>query len=101
MQYEINTSDNSINWAAKGTERIIQNVINLISTYRYEVAYDRILGLNPDLIHMPINQIEAEITNEIISLISDYESRATVESVDFIGVDDEGNMQFKVVIDIE
>lgn len=101
MTYKINTSDNSINWQSSGVERIIQNVVNLINTYRYEVAYDRTLGLSGNFLDNPSEEAQTQAISEIIDLINEREPRATVESIDFINIDDDGNMAFKVVVDID
>lgn len=101
MLYEIDTSQNSnINWAAKGNERILQNVANLLSTYRYEVAYNRGLGLPVDLIDLPIQVQRARLTTAVIELISVYEPRATVKEVSIQGIDQNGNISCKVVVEI-
>lgn len=100
MLYEITTNTTSINWQAKGQERTLQNVINLLNTFRYEVAYDRTLGLDRD-VDGPIDEVAAQKTNEIIELIEENEPNAVVKRVEFVGIDDDGNMAFKVVVDIE
>ena len=81
-------------------ERIIQNVENLISTWKYEVAYNRVMGMDPTLLDQPLDIAVARYTSEVYRLVADYEPRAKVKEVAFTGLDDEGNMQFKVVIDV-
>jgi hypothetical protein len=94
------TQPQEINWGANGVARVAQNVLNLISTRRYEVAYDRLMGLDPDLIHKPVDQLIALATSEIIDLISTREPRATIKTVEVLGVDSNGDIQAKVVIEI-
>lgn len=102
MEYVIDTSvTQSINWGAKGPDRIIQNVVNLISTYRYEVAYMRLMGLDPELPHLPADKFLAKATSEIIDLISEYEPRVTVKKVELADVNEDGNTHLKVVIEDE
>jgi len=96
----INTKDSNLDWTAKGIDRIAQNVFNLISTYKYEVAYDRTLGIDSSFIDKPLPIAIAEATAQIYDVIAEREPRATIESVDFIEIDKEGNFQFKVVVDI-
>jgi hypothetical protein len=99
--YEIDTSNQfEIKWDVKGSERILQNVINLINTFKYEVAYDRTLGINPDLVDMPANEAGIRFANEIVSLIVDREPRAEVKTVDYLGADINGAIALKVVIEI-
>jgi len=89
-----------LNWAAKGSERIIQNVASLLATKRYEVAYDRTLGLSADIENKPLPEAVAQATSEIIELISEREPRATVKNVEYSGVDNRGNMALEVTIEI-
>jgi hypothetical protein len=101
MKHEIDTSKPlELNWAAKDEERIIQNVRNLISTWRYEVAYDRTKGLDPGIMDKPTVEASAQYISEIYRLVEDYEPNAEVKSVTPIGIDDEGQIDFKVVIEI-
>lgn len=101
MEYVIYTSKPlKLNWAAKGTERILQNVWNLMNTFHYEVAFHRTMGINPKLLDKPCNIAASEYISNIFTLIPKFEPRATVKEVNFTGMDTEGNMQFKVVINI-
>lgn len=101
MQYEINTSQmGKLNWNAKGDRRILQNIYNLITTWRYEVAYDRTKGLDPSILYLPKDDAVALYTAEVYRLIETYQPNVQVVSVDFIGIDQEGNMDFKVVVEI-
>ncbi len=95
----IDTTDTSIDWSARGKERITQNIKNLLTTMRYEIAYDRTLGIDPSIIDKPLPQATALYTAEIYRVIADYEPRAKVREVK-ITTDGEGNMQAKVVIEL-
>lgn len=102
MQVIINTStDNVLDWGATGENRIIQNIFSLLKTYKYEIAYDRTLGLTGKFIDKPLDQAVAIAIAEIYELISLREPRTKIINVQHIGIDNDGNMQFKVVIDIE
>jgi phage baseplate assembly protein W len=101
MIYEIDTSERlDLNWAAKGDQRVLQNIRNLMSTWRYEVAYDRTKGLDPAILDKPLEDAVVLYTAEIYRLIETYEPSALVRSVTFAGVDSEGNITLKVVIEI-
>jgi phage baseplate assembly protein W len=100
MIYTIDSSQKGINWSAKGAERIIQNIKNLLGTSKYEVAYDRTLGLSRDIIDMPLQKAIAKATTEIIDLISNREPRVVIKEVKYAGADNDGNIQFKVVVDV-
>lgn len=101
MEYSIDTSKPFVqNWSAKGPERILQNVFNLLNTWRYEVAYDRTLGMKTNILDKPQDVAVAAYTAEVYRLVSEYEPRARVKEVQFVGINDEGNMEFKVVLEI-
>lgn len=101
MEYVIDTSKPvQLNWAAKEAERIVQNVYNLINTWRYEIAYNRIKGIDPSLLDKPADVAAALYTAEVYRMVAEYEPRATVKEVIYLGVDSDGHMQFKVVVDI-
>lgn len=101
MQYVIDSENTvKLNWEAKGTERIIQNVFILLNTWKYEVAYDRTMGINTDFLDKPLNTAAALYISEVYRIISYYEPRAEVKDVKVSGIDNDGNMGFKVVIEI-
>ena len=100
MIVTINTQTFKLAWHAKGIDRIAQNVFNLISTFKYEVAYDRTLGLDGSFIDKPLSIAIAQVTAQIYDIVAEREPRATVKSVDFISIDDTGNLELEVVINI-
>lgn len=101
MQVEINTSETMvIEWNPTKAQEVIQNVSNLINTIKYEVAYDRTLGINTDFQDMPLQETIPLVTAQIYDVIDQREPRATLEEVSFIGISNDGNLIFKVVIDI-
>lgn len=100
MQIVLDTSTSRIDWAAQGVDAIAQNCLTLIKTMQYEVAYDRTLGISPYFVDMPLEESIALVTAEIYRVIAEREPRATVEDVQFIGMDVEGQLNFKVVINI-
>lgn len=100
MIYEVDNMDKELDWKAKGTDRIIQNIKNLVSTFRYEVSYDRTKGIDPSILDMSSDQAMALYTSEIYRLIETYEPRATIVSVTPLNITPGGDLQVKVVIDI-
>ncbi|RII32857.1 hypothetical protein D2A34_21930 [Clostridium chromiireducens] len=101
MEYIIDTSNGvNLNWSAKGKDRIAQNVLNLISTFKYEVAYNREKGISPAILDKPVNIMQAAYIAEVYRVVQKDEPRAVVKSVSLLGVDEEGDAKFKVVIDI-
>ncbi|MGE5631701.1 MAG: hypothetical protein ACM3TR_11465 [Caulobacteraceae bacterium] len=102
MLYEVDTSKPAnLDWGATGVERVLQNVRNAISTFRYEVAYARTRGMDPSILDTPVHEASKLYIAEIYRVVPEEEPRAKVEDVKFLGTDEEGNMQFKVVVNIE
>lgn len=99
--YEIYTSTPvDLNWSASGDERIIQNIRNLISTWRYEVAYDRTKGLDPTILDQPASIAQAMYIAEIYRLIGTYEPNVTIKSVTLLSINSDGQIAVKVVVEI-
>ncbi len=96
----IDSSNMELTWGTKGNSRIIQNIANLLKTRKYEVAYDRTLGLSGNFTDKPADQAVALATAEIADMLSQSEPRAALIEVLYDGADIEGNMRLKVVIDI-
>lgn len=87
-------------WSAKGTERVMQNVMNLTQLVRYEVAYNRTLGIEPRLIDRPTPEIQALYAAALTELIRANEPRATVLRIDRISAGEAGEIHYEVVLDI-
>ncbi len=103
MTYEVYSNQSYINWNAKGDERILQNVSNILNTLKYELPYDRLMGRNPDNLDKPLNKIRNKLIEETYDLINTYETRVNVKEVDIIYEknDDGDNIPtIKVVIEI-
>lgn len=100
MRYTIDTlQNNTLDWNAKDDKRILQNISNLLTTWRYEVAYDRTKGLDPAILDLPQSDAIALSISEIYRLIETYQPDVYVVSVEYIGSDEQFNLQFKVVIE--
>lgn len=98
MQYVIDTS-NQIDWSATGNDLKVQNVANVLRTFKYEVGYLRNLGLS--VLDLPVSKIKGKLTTEIIEQIKEYEPDATVINVDVLNVDESGNPQIKVAVEFD
>lgn len=101
MKYIITNTDTGIEWGLKGSDRVAQNVLNIIRTRATEIPFLRELGINYDYIDSNIEYIRTNIVNDIIELINKYESRAEILSVDITGFDDNGNAIIKVEMEVE
>lgn len=56
-------------------------VDNLLRTFRGEVPFERVKGLNPRVIDAPEGDAELEIKQDAEWLVENYEPRASVEDV--------------------
>ena len=72
---------------------------NLLRTFRGEVPFERIKGLDPRLIDRPIVEAEPDIQQEATWLLETYEPRATVNEI-IISKSDAANGGFHVTADI-
>ncbi len=100
MIYNIDSSNSKVNWNAQGHDRIIQNIINILNTVRYEVAYDRVMGRDPNNLDKNFNEIESLLIAETYDLVEEYEPRAKIENV-YINQLQTGEINIKVVVEIE
>lgn len=98
MNYTISNKE-PLNWGAKGHDRILQNISNILSTFKYEVAYDRTFGRDPQNIDKPLNKSLSAIITETYDLIKKHEPRVTVKDVEVDSID--GDIIIKVVVEIE
>lgn len=87
-----------IDWSLRGTDRIAQNVQNLLNTYRYEIPFHRTMGLPGSLVDRPVNVQAAEARVEIAQMIATYEPRANVKDIRF-SVDGDGSVVTEVVLE--
>lgn len=100
MLYNINSNKSYINWNATDDERIIQNIINILNTVRYEVAYDRVMGRNPENLDRNFLDVQSLLISETYDLLEEYEPRAKIKNV-FIKQLTNGEIDIEVVVDIE
>lgn len=99
MRFEV-TNLNKINWTSKGTNRVLQNVVNLLNLARYEVPYDRTRGLDLSTLDLPANEASEIIKADMIELIAEYEPRAAIVDAD-VSFDNMGDVILKVVVEID
>ncbi|NFO15169.1 hypothetical protein FDB34_13375 [Clostridium botulinum] len=99
MEYTLSSkNENLINWNAKGNERILQNINNILNTIKNEVPYDRLMGRDPKNIDKILYKSKLALIEETYNLINTYEPRAKVKSVDIENME---NPIIKVVITID
>lgn len=100
MIFNISSRNSNINWNAQGDERIAQNVVNILNTVQYEVAYDRVMGRNSNNLDRNFKEVESLLISETYDLIEEYEPRAKVINV-LVKQLDNGEIDIRAVIDIE
>lgn len=84
----------------RGTDRIIQNVINIMNTYKYEVAYNRGFGISPDIIDKDIETMSAMVIEDLFDSIKTNEPRAKLISVDIQNIATDGHITATVRIEV-
>ena len=62
---------------------------NLLQTFRGEVPYERVKGLDPRHIDRPLEEVELDIQQDAEWLLETYEPRAVVEGVSVEQSDEE------------
>lgn len=100
MIFNISSRNSNINWNAQGDERIAQNVVNILNTVQYEVAYDRVMGRNSNNLDRNFKEVESLLIAETYDLIEEYEPRAKVINV-LVNQLENGEIDIRAVIDIE
>ena len=95
-----NSTTPSLNWCARGTERIVQNVVNILNTYKYEVAYKRGFSISPDIIDQDIETMKSIMIEDLFDSIKENEPRATLISVTIKEISADGGVVAVVQIEI-
>lgn len=67
---------------ASGNNNIVVCIGNILKTVRGEVPYERLLGLDPDLIDKPSAYAAVDLTEDIEWLLRTYEPRANIDTID-------------------
>jgi len=100
MVYTISTEDKNIEWGLTGKDRIVQNVLNLLRTKKYEVPFMREIGIDTDYIDNISTYVCNNIANDIIALVEEYEPSVTILNVNVKGQDDNGNLIIEVEMEV-
>lgn len=101
MNVEIMTGEaRAIDWGASGAAAVAQNVYTLINTRKYEVAYDRTLGMSEEYVDLPLPEAIPLAIAQIYAVVDEREPRAFVKDVAFVGATPDGAMNFKVVVEL-
>lgn len=91
---------NVLDWTAKGKDRIIQNIFNILNTYKYEVAYNRDFGISADVLDKDIETMKSIITEDLFDNIKKYEPRATLKSVEIKEITSDGKITAVIKIEV-
>lgn len=100
MLYTISTEDRNIEWGLTGKNRIVQNVLNLLRTKKYEIPFMREMGIDTDYIDNVITYVHNNIANDVIELVGKYEPRVAILNVDIKGQYDNGNLIIEVEMEV-
>lgn len=100
MIVTVYNNDNSIDWKATGTDRIIQNVRNIIRTRNFEVPFIPLMGINHEFIDSLPQKIKAELADHITEVINTYEPRVSVKDVRIESCDENGDYVIAVELEV-
>lgn len=90
----------ALNWSAKGTERKIQNVLNILRTYKSEVAYNRSLGISSEIIDKPIDEARAIMAEDLITNIEQNVSGVRLISLSVEEATETGDIAINATIEV-
>ena len=90
----------ALNWSAKGTERKVQNVLNIIRTYKGEVAYNRSLGISSDIIDKPIDEARAIMAEDLTTNIEQNVTGVRLVSLSVEEAGETGDISIKATIEV-
>lgn len=101
VQIENDNNSSNLPWGkAKGKDRIVQNVKNILNTYKYEVAYNRNLGISPDIIDKDVETMKSIIMEDLFDNIKQYEPRAKLKAVEIKEITSDGAISAAITIEI-
>lgn len=101
MSYIISSENDTLDWNSTGDDRIIQNVLNIVRTKKYEVPYMREMGIDPDFLDDAITKNYAEIVNDVTENINTYEPRVEVVDVSLSVNDANGDVVISVEVEVK
>ncbi len=90
----------SLDWNAKGPDRVAQNVRNLLSLTQYEVAYNRLLGMPAGVADQLAEDAARQAAQAAREMIRRFEPRAKVTGITPT-LDAGGNLQLEVEINLD
>lgn len=100
MKVTIYSNDNSIDWGATDSERIIQNVRNIIRTRHFEVPFIPLMGINHEFIDSLPKKIKTELSTHVTEVINTYEPRVNVLDVRIESCDENGDYVIAVELEV-
>ena len=101
MLFDVTTNTNKINIMPKNEiEEILQNVRMIITTLKGSAPLDRNFGVSSVNIDLPIASSQAKMTAEIIAAVRKFEPRAKVVNVFYDGDFADGQLIFRVQIEL-
>lgn len=100
MPYVVSSDDTMLDWNASGNDRIIQNVLNIIRTRKFEVPFMREFGIDPDYIDSVLSDFQAEIISDVTQNIETYEPRVEVLNVEVDRNDVNGDIRITVELEV-
>ena len=88
-------------YPATALAEIIQNVRTILTTTIYSVPLDRMFGIDPTMLDLPMQVAKARQTAEIVAAVEKFEPRVAVTQVTFSGDGMDGLLQPSVSLRIK
>lgn len=89
------------NWNLTKEQEILQNVSNLINLIFTELPLNRQVGVSREFLHERPSVAQLKAFKEIERNIKNYEPRVKINSIDFKGVNESGEMDFVIDLDLK
>lgn len=81
MLYTVTNRAEPIDWRARGNNRVLQNIANLLRAWRGTIPFRWDLGLDPDIQHAAAGAADARITLEVDRNITRYAPDAQLVAI--------------------
>lgn len=94
--YTVTSNNGKLKFNLNRTERILQNVRNILSIYKGEVIMNRELGIDPKIIDSPLNESERLI--DIKEALEEQEEKIVVNDVKYIVTNNKLEIEVEVGI---
>lgn len=98
-EYFLDGNLNEIDFAAVGTKEVLQNGNTILSTLQFTAPYSRPLGIDGNLVDLPMAVIQAKFSSKIIATLRKYEPRLQILKVEY-SANEQGKLMPRVRVKV-